>query len=687
VPKGPPPDIASRRDFLARKVLPVALIFLATALAYLPALRGGFLWDDNAHVPQDGLRSASGLERIWREPGATQQYYPLLYSAFWVEHRMWGDDVVGYHAVNILLHALAACMVVALLRRLEIPGALLAGLIFALHPVGVESVAWISEQKNTLSAVFYLGAALAYLGFDRDRRASLYGIALLLFIMALLSKTVTATLPAALLVVFWWQRGRLGWRRDVLPLLPWIGIGLFAGLFTASVEQVLVGAHGKAYALSLLGRCLLAGRAAWFYLGKLLWPADLIFIYPRWVVDGRVWWQWLFPLSALGLVSLLCWVASRRTWDPKRQRSARAPLAGCLFFLGTLSPALGFVDVYPFRYSYVADHFQYLAMLGIIVPAAAGLSLALARMPQSFTTAAWVPLTGLVGLLALLTWSQCGMYRDAETLYRATLSRNPDCWLARNNLGVIWADTPGRLNDAIAQYQASLQENPDDAEAHNNLGVALSRVPGRLDEAIAQYQEALRDEPGYPEAHNNLGSAWLLIPGRLDDAVAEFQEALRLQPSLVDAHNNLGSAWLKVPARLGDAIAQFQAALRLAPDNAKVHDNLGNAWHDSPGHLDDAIAEYREALRLQPDLVDAHYNLGTAWLQVPGHAKDAIAELHEALRLDPTNAPAWHNLGASLFSQEDFPAAEAAFREELRLTCSPGAQQALDTVLQAAKGQ
>jgi protein O-mannosyl-transferase len=615
VQNGSLPGTVSRREFLLRKVLPVALIFCATVLAYLPAVRGGFIWDDDAHVPQVGLRSLQGLERIWSEPGATQQYYPLLYTAFWVEHQMWGDEVVGYHLTNILLHALAACMVAAVVRRLALPGALLAGLIFALHPVGVESVAWISEQKNTLSAVFYMGSVLVYLSFDRDRRASQYWLALGFFVMALLCKTVTATLPAALLVIFWWQRGRLGWRREVLPLLPWLVVGIFAGLFTASVEQVLVGAHGKAYALSLLGRCLMAGRAAWFYLRKLTWPADLIFIYPRWRIDTASGWQWLYPISALGLVGLFWWVAASRRADPLRQRAARAPLAGCLFFLGTLSPALGFVDVYPFRYSYVADHFQYLAMLGVIVPVAVGFSIALARM-RIPGFASWSLVAVLLAIYAALTWNQCGIYRDAETLYRATIDRNADCWLARTNLGVILVERPGRIYDAIAQYQEALRENPDNAEAHNNLGFALSRLPGRLDEAIAQYQEALRQEPNYPLAHDNLGNALELIPGRLDDA----------------------------------------------------------------------ITEYRAALHLQPEMIDAHFNLGTAWLAEPGHVKDAIAEFHETLRLDPDNAAAWHNLGAALFSLEDFPAAEAAFREELRLIPGrPGAQEALDTVLQASK--
>jgi hypothetical protein len=265
----------------------VALVFAATLLAYFPALTAGFIWDDQpGHVTRPELRSLAGLVRIWTEPGATQQYYPLLHSAFWFEHLLWGDAPFGYHLVNVLLHATAACLFAALLLRLAVPGAWLAALLFALHPVGVESVAWVSEQKNTLSLVLSLCAALAYLRFDstgeRDRPRSprAYALASILFIAALLSKTVTATLPAALLVLAWWQRGTVSLRRDALPLLPWFACSALAAVATASFEHTLIGAQGADFALTAAQRFLLAGRAVWFYLGKLLLPLDLSFIYP-----------------------------------------------------------------------------------------------------------------------------------------------------------------------------------------------------------------------------------------------------------------------------------------------------------------------------------------------------------------------------------------------------------------------
>src|ERR1035437_847761 len=340
------------------------LLFAATLVAYWPALQGAMLWDDNKHITTAALQSWHGLGRIWFDVGATQQYYPLLHSAFWVEHRIWGDAVVGYHLTNVFLHAACACLVVLIMRRLALPGAWLAGFLFALHPVGAESVAWISEQKNTLSGVFCLGAALAYLRFDQTRRKASYFLALGLFMAAVLSKSVTATLPAALLVVLWWRRGHVGWRRDVAPLAPWLALGVCAGGFTAWVERAYIGAQGSDFALTLVERCLLAGRVMWFYVAKLVWPANLVFIYPRWQVDASQWWQYLFPVGVLAVAAGLV-VAARRN---------RGPLAGFLIFAGTLFPALGFLNVYPFLYSYVADHFQYLACLGLIIPQSVALT-------------------------------------------------------------------------------------------------------------------------------------------------------------------------------------------------------------------------------------------------------------------------------------------------------------------------
>lgn len=350
------------------------LLLAGTCLAHLPALSGGFIWDDDAHLPQPALRSLDGLRRIWLEPGTTIQYYPLLYSAFWIEHRAFGDAPAGYHGVNLALHLAAVSVLYTILRKLRIPGAWLAAAIFALHPVQVETVAWISEQKNTLSTLFYLLAMLAYLKFDHARDAGghrrWYLAAFGCFILSLLSKTVTATLPGGILVLTWWKRGRLEWRRDALPLLPFFAFGAAGGLLSAYAERNWVGAAGPEYGPSLLERVLLAGRVAWFYAGKLFWPANLTFSYPKWNMDVSGVMDWMYLLSAL-LTVVALWLLRHR---------ARAPLAGILFFGGTLFPVLGFFNLYPFAYSYVADHFQYLASLGILVPAAAGAALFFERL-------------------------------------------------------------------------------------------------------------------------------------------------------------------------------------------------------------------------------------------------------------------------------------------------------------------
>jgi protein O-mannosyl-transferase len=521
----------------------VLALFAIVFLVYQPVFRAGFIWDDDAHVTAPALRSWSGLSRIWTEPGATQQYYPLLHSLFWLEHRLWGDRALGYHLTNLGLHAAAAGLFLLLLRRLAIPGAWLAAVIFAVHPLHVESVAWISEQKNTLSAVFYLGAALTWLNFDTHRARRFYWIASGLFLFGLLTKTVVATLPAALLVVAWWRRGKLDWRNDILPLIPWFVVGATAGLFTAWVERHLIGATGAAYELGGLQRGLLAGRAVCFYLGKLLWPADLTFIYPRWTIDPARITSWL-PLAGAVGVTLVLWRLRMRT---------RAPLAAWLLFAGTLFPVLGFLNVYPFLYTFVADHFCYLASLAFITLVAAGL----ARAPRPIATG----LGAIVVLgLGLLTWRQSGIYRDADGLYRITLERNPGCWMAWNNLGHLQLTDRARTAEAIASFQAALRLRPEYPEARGNLGLALTQA-GRPAEAVPHLQESLRLKPAQYQMHNNLGIA-LATSGRPAESLASFRQAAALNPSLPNIEENWGKALLLL-GRRSEAAEHFARAEKL----------------------------------------------------------------------------------------------------------------------------
>jgi tetratricopeptide (TPR) repeat protein len=575
----------------------LAALFGAVFLAYQPAWNGGLLWDDAAHLTRADLRSLRGLWRIWFEPGATQQYYPLLHSAFWLQHRLWGDAPAGYHLVGLGLHCAVAAMVALLLRRASVPGAYLAAAIFALHPVHVESVAWITEQKNTLSSVFYLGAALAWLRFEERRDARTWLLALLLFALALCSKTVTATLPAALLLLRWWRQGKPSWRRDVVPLLPFFALGAAAGLFTAWVERNLVGAQGAAFERTMVERALIAGRAAWFYLGKLVWPADLVFVYPRWNVSQAAWWQYLYPATAL--LALAALFAARRR--------VRGALAGALFFVGTLFPALGFFDLYPFLFSFVADHFQYLASLGIIALAAGGAARLLHRAPpKALRAGQGLCLAALAGL-ALLTWKQSHLYADRETLYRATLQSNPGCWMAWNNLAGALISR-GAAAEALPMTQRALELRPDYPEAQNNLALALASL-GRPAEAIEHYRRAIELDPAYAEAHNNLGFA-LAAGGEIDEAIAHYRKALEADSGYAGVHYNLAMA-LVAKGQIRPALAHLRRAVELQPDFLEAHNNLGILLARS-GHLDEAIEQFREALRIEPGSAEVRRNLEIA---------------------------------------------------------------------------
>ena len=543
----PPPPPAASFDY---QWLFALGLLVAVFLTYYPAWNGRPIWDDDAHITKQDLRSTSGLVQIWTEPGATQQYYPLVHSIFWFSYQIWEDQVLPYHLLNILLHVSSALLLWRILLRLKIPGAWLAAAIFALHPVQVESVAWISELKNALSGFFFFCAAFFYLKFDEKRSGRDYAFALILFLLGLMSKSVIATLPPALLVVFWWKRGRLDWKKDIAPLLPFFVLGVGSGLFTAWMERTHIGAQGHQFTLSFIERCLIAGRAFWFYLAKLFWPAKLTFIYPRWHISQSIWWQYVFLLAAVALFVVL--------WSVRKR--SRAPLAAFLFFGGMLFPVLGFVNVYPFVYSYVADHFQYLACMGIIVLASACLVLWLTRLQREKATLRFVVPILVVALLAGLSWKQAHAYQDAETLYLTTLERNPDCWLAYNNLSTIFL-AKGKIDDALQYANKAIELQPADMEPHIAAGDALLRKR-RVTEAIEHYKKALTIRPDYGEGYSHLGSAYLLS-NRFSEAIEQYQKTLRLAPRSVIARNNL--AWLLATCA-DPSLRDTQRAIQLAEE-------------------------------------------------------------------------------------------------------------------------
>ncbi len=608
-------------------------IFAAALVAYWPTFSAGFIWDDAGHVTRPDLRSLSGLFRIWFEVGATQQYYPLLHSAFWLEHKLWGDSALGYHLLNVFLHAANACLFARLLHRLAVPGAAFAALLFALHPVCVESVAWISEQKNTLSTLLYLSAALAYLNFHhtlfraqnskpetQNPKLRTYLLATTLFAAALLTKSVTATLPAALLVLLWWRQGPLHFRRDVLPLLPWFALALAAGLHTAHFERTHIGADGAAFDLTFAERLLLASRIPWFYLGKLLWPANLIFIYPRWALDVSSLAQWLFPLATLTLLGAAFFTAKHKPW-------VRSALTALLLFGGTLFPVLGFFNVYPFLFSYVADHFQYLASLPLFAAfasAATRVSTWLSRQnptsptqnPKLKTATAFLLLLGL----GSLTFQQSRTYHDSLTLWQTTATRNPSAWIAHNNLALALTER-GRIQEAITHLETALTLRPDYPQALSNLGDNLTRL-GRPREAIPHLERALALQPNFPDAHNNLGAAYAALD-RYADAIPAFERALTLNPRFAVAHRNLGFA-IAASGRNADAVPHFSRAVELAPRDSQAHLGLAIALLLS-NRFPAAEPHFHRAIELDPQNPAAHIALARA---LSSQGRNAEAETH-----------------------------------------------------------
>ncbi len=644
----------ARTDRSAQETPAVLAIALLVAVSYFPALQGGFVWDDVIFSEEPVVHAPDGLRSIWLSPADIRNeghYWPLVYTSFWLEHKVWGLNPIGYHAVNILLHLVNCLLLWRLLDRLAIPGAVLIAAVFAVHPLHVESVAWIIERKDVLSALFYLTAVLTWVRFDESPGPGRYALALVLFAAGLLCKSVVVTLPVALLTWHWWRRGRIT-PVDLLRLAPFVAVGVAITLadlaFYASREPLELG-------YSLAERALIAARALWFYAGKLLWPFDLAVIYPLWEIDTGDLLAWAYLAGAAALAAVL-WLA--------RRRIGRGPLAGALLFAVTLAPVLGFIDYGYMQFSFVADRFQYLAGIGVMAVLIGAAAHGSRKLPEAARIVASGLAVALVLGLALLTWRQAGIYRDELTLFSHIVALNPQARDAHLNLGNALIEA-GRNEDGVAASRTAVEQRPESADAHSNLGLALMNLE-RFEQADAALRRARELDPQHQSALQN--SAELLRKqGRHEEAVETYLAVLQRDGRYALAYAGLGDALFQLQ-RYEAAIEALQAALEIEPGlpfAGTLYLLMGRAAR-ALGRLDNAEAYFREATAIEPDGAAALLDLAGV-LRAQGRRDEAEAVLSHVRALRPTDPANLQNIAEALRREQRYEEALAAYREVLAI--------------------
>ncbi len=600
------------------------ILAAAVILAYQPAWHAGFIWDDDMYVTNNRLLTApDGLKRIWFSLDSPSQYFPMSYTVLRMERAAWGLASSGYHWVNILLHAANALVLWQLLRRLRLPAAWLAAAFFALHPVQVESVAWVSELKNVLSLFFCLLTAWAWVEFSEERPGAwrFYAGALFFQALALFAKTTACTWPVALLLILWLQGKPINWRR-AWQIVPFFAMGLIMGLVSVWWEHYHQFTVGDVFAMGWMSRLLIASRALWFYLAKLIWPVGLSFSYARWHIDPAQPWPYLW-LAACVIAGAVFWAAGRGV------------KVAVLFYVAMLSPLLGFISEYTFRYTFVADHYQYMASIGPLALAA----VAMDKLLRRFAGAKVLLSASLVILLGLLTWRQSAHYIDSETLWRATLKATPASTMARNNLSQALLDKK-QFDESMVLSRDVLAGHPDDPVAQNNLGFALLEQ-NQVDDSIAHFQRAIAVQPGNPYPHYNLGRA-ALKQRRYEDAITNFQATVRLLPDFASAYCNLGYALLQT-GRIPAAITNYEKSIALEPNFSLAHSDLGSILLRL-GDTNQARFHFERAVALAPEFVEARYNLA-GLLLAAGQLDEALDQCEKVTQLRPRLAGAHFMLG------------------------------------------
>jgi tetratricopeptide (TPR) repeat protein len=582
-------------------LLGCVIIAAGCFIAYSPAIKGDFIWDDDIYVTKNPLLPASdGLWRIWFSTDAPSQYFPLTYTTFWFEYRLWGLNPVPYHVANIAIHVISSLLLWLILRRLLVPAAFVVAAVFALHPVNVESVAWITERKNVLMLFFSLLSVFFWNEFalrsqSRRKAVIFYAFSILSFVLALFSKTTACVLPVILILLLWLKGLSISWKR-LLQIAPYFVLAFTMGLLTIWWEKHHQRTEMIALGLGFLQYLLIASKAVWFYAAKIFLPVNLCFSYPRWKIDPAD------PLQYLWLVPCLLTAFALWFW---RKRLGRVPVAAVLIFLAALFPMLGFFDLYTFLYTFVADHYQYMASIALITLVVSAGS----RLINCFgvRAAKIAPVLAVVLLFTFgtLTWRQSRVYTNLEALWRDTLRKNPDSWLAHNNLSHVLL-TQNKLDEAQMHLRRSIElaqtapaiHRYGLADAYYNLALVF-RAQQKYDDAVEQLRRVLDIRPNDREANFDLLDI-LESQGRLDEAVAHYNRFIKVYPDDAVLYYRFAIVCLR-RGDLDNAVEFAQRAVQKTNRKNPVILNLLAIVYAAENNYDQAVATAEEALKLAAD--------------------------------------------------------------------------------------
>ena len=619
---GSKPEIPEAPDTLAfkwpaglKRLLLALVIIVAGWLVFQPAMSGDWLWDDNlVETDNVALRTLPGLKIIW----TMQEDWPLSMSLLWTEWHVWGKNPAPFHICNLILHLACGLLVWRLLSRLGLRWAWLGGLLFVIHPLAVETAAWICETKNTLSLLFFLLSLDAWLDYGAAGGGWNYARSVFFYLAAMLSKTSVIMLPAVLLLYAWWKRGRIS-RREMAEMIPYVLVAVAFGAITFYLQSHQTIDADAELSGNLLVRIKNAVMAWFFYLGKFLLPVGLLPVYPQWRADHHLLEQLVLPAVALLLGGWWVW---RRGWE-------RHAVLGLGFFTLNLLPVLGLVWMKYLNVSPVADHFVYLPMIGLAGLAVAGLERIDAALKPDDRPWCVAAVAAIMLLLAFGSHSQAKLFVNHQIMWAYTLERNPDAWPAINDQGNDLMEA-GRVPEALEYYQRALKLYPENPDIITNVGSALART-GHLSEAMQKFQEALRLQSGQMRAHMNLGNV-LLQTGRTADAIAEYQKALDLDPDNAPARYNLGNAFFQ-EGHFSEAANQYGMALAVRPNDVTIWINMAAALQQM-GLISEALGHYQKAVQLDPQSPEAHAGLGSVLEQL-GRISEAMAQYQIVLQLDP----------------------------------------------------